>query len=214
MKPTNPFRTKDRRRQFDGMVSDFEQRKSVLFHADGSENQSNNIGNAFWRGYHGQLAAWIDPETPLYVAYAAGKQLGQPKAHRAARSEATPQKPVAEMGFWREPHSTWRNPPVATENGLEWLPPGKGGIPVWTAMLGEQAVAHVRLNQHYKAYSVRIEGWMWTDQPEGSMAQRIGVKESPVRGFPSLADAKRAVSEALAIMPSATQDSEASPGMG
>lgn len=73
----NPFRREDRRKQFAGMVKDYEARNAVLFHKHGGDNQSNNIGNAFWRGYHGQLAAWIDPETPLHVAYVAGREVAR-----------------------------------------------------------------------------------------------------------------------------------------
>ena len=73
----NPFRRPDRRKQFDGMVADWNAHKGVLFHKDGGENQSNNIGNAFWRGYHGQIAAWIDADTPLHVAYVAGREVGK-----------------------------------------------------------------------------------------------------------------------------------------
>lgn len=73
----NPFRRPERRQQFEAMVKDYEGRNSALSRQDGRENQSNNIGNAFWRGYHGQLAAWIDPETPLHVAYVAGREIGR-----------------------------------------------------------------------------------------------------------------------------------------
>lgn len=75
----NPFKRADRRKQFDAMVADYKAHNSALFHKNGLENQSNNIGNAFWRGFHGQMALWIDPQTPLHVAYIAGKNIGKRK---------------------------------------------------------------------------------------------------------------------------------------
>lgn len=73
----NPFKRADRRAQFDAMVADYQARNATLFRKDGRENQNNNIGNAFWRGYHGQAAHWIDPQVPLYVAYVAGREIGK-----------------------------------------------------------------------------------------------------------------------------------------
>lgn len=77
MNVRNPFKRADRRKQFDAMVRDYEAKNSALFHKHGGENQSNNIGNAFWRGYHGQAAHWIDPQVPLHVAYVAGREIGK-----------------------------------------------------------------------------------------------------------------------------------------
>ncbi|WP_157657768.1 hypothetical protein [Burkholderia ubonensis] len=67
----NPFRTPDRRKQFDAMLSDYTAGKKVLIREDGRENRLNNIGEAFWRGFHGERFIW-DTDAPLYVAYKAG----------------------------------------------------------------------------------------------------------------------------------------------
>lgn len=67
----NPFRTPERCKQFDAMLKDYAAGRKHLFRADGAENRLNNIGEAFWRGFHGERFIW-DTEAPLYVAYKAG----------------------------------------------------------------------------------------------------------------------------------------------
>ena len=69
-----PFANPQRRKQFDGMLKDYRLRSSALFHGNGRENRSNNIGEAFWRGWHGERFIW-DKEAPLYVAYRAGSAI-------------------------------------------------------------------------------------------------------------------------------------------
>lgn len=66
-----PFARADRRKQFDGMVTDYRLRNRALFRFPNSENRQNNIGEAFWRGWHGEPFIW-DKDSPLYVAFKAG----------------------------------------------------------------------------------------------------------------------------------------------
>lgn len=72
----NPFKQPDRRKQFAGMVSDYTSRSPALFHKSGTENRLNNIGEAFWRGWHGERFIW-DTQAPLHVAYRAGAAIAK-----------------------------------------------------------------------------------------------------------------------------------------
>lgn len=97
------------------------------------------------------------------------------------------------LGYWRERLSD-------AENGasLTWQAPGPFGLRVWTGMLGSKVVARIsRMPGHGRGCSAALDGWMWTVQAPGSAAARLGVKESPTRGFESVHAAKRAIEEAL-----------------
>lgn len=76
----NPFKVTERRKQFEGMMADYVAGKKHLYHADGRENRSNNIGEAFWRGFHGERFIW-DTAAPIYVAYTAGKAIAVATSH-------------------------------------------------------------------------------------------------------------------------------------
>jgi hypothetical protein len=87
---------------------------------------------------------------------------------------------------------------------LTWLAPGKTGLQVWQAFAGKTQVATIRKAAYQKTYTLRIRGWLWTKQPEGSAAHALNIQQSPVYGFESLAQAKAAVKAALALLSSET----------
>ncbi|KVP96638.1 hypothetical protein WJ96_05280 [Burkholderia ubonensis] len=58
------------------MLADYIAGKKALIREDGQENRLNNIGEAFWRGFHGERFIW-DTAAPLYVAYKAGEALAK-----------------------------------------------------------------------------------------------------------------------------------------
>ena len=74
-----PFRTPARRKQYEGMVADYVAGRNHLFRPDGRENRRKNIGEAFWRGVHGERFIW-DEESPIYVAYKAGAAIAKASA--------------------------------------------------------------------------------------------------------------------------------------
>jgi hypothetical protein len=84
-----PFRTPERRKQFEGMVKDYRLRNRTLFRFPAGENRSNNIGEAFWRGFHAESFIW-DREAPLFVAYRAGEVIRAMALPVAGLSDANP----------------------------------------------------------------------------------------------------------------------------
>lgn len=98
------------------------------------------------------------------------------------------------LGYWREPL-----PDAEKGARLTWRPPGPLGLRVWVGMLGSKAVARIsRMPGHGRGCSAALNGWIWTVQAPESAAARLGVKESPTRGFESVPAAKRAIEAALA----------------
>lgn len=76
-RPVNPFILQWKKHAFEGMLHDYNTRNSALFYKGVAENQLNNIGNAFWRGFYNQPCYWIDLETPLGVVLTAGRKIGK-----------------------------------------------------------------------------------------------------------------------------------------
>ena len=98
------------------------------------------------------------------------------------------------VGYWREPLKAPTGAP------LTWLSPGSMGLRVWAGLLNGQPVARIsRQPGHGSGCSASINGWMWTEQEPDTLGERLGVKESPIRGFRSVPDAKRAIKAALAV---------------
>ena len=56
------------------MLEDYRLRNATLFRFPAGENRSNNIGEAFWRGWHSERFIW-DRESPLWVAFRAGQAI-------------------------------------------------------------------------------------------------------------------------------------------
>ncbi len=71
-----PFARVDRLKQFEGMVADYRMRNRALFHFPDRENRQNNIGEAFWRCWHGERFIW-DKNSPLYFAFKAGAAIAK-----------------------------------------------------------------------------------------------------------------------------------------
>lgn len=75
---------------------------------------------------------------------------------------------------------------------LTWQAPGSLGLQVWIGMLAGNPVARIsRQPSHGKGCSAVLDGWMWAEHLAGSGADKLGVKESPTRGFLSVPEAKR-----------------------
>jgi hypothetical protein len=78
--PVCPFRNEARATQFAVMVADYRLRNASLFNrANDTENRGNNIGEAFWRGWHGEPFIW-DRSAPIFVAYKAGASIAKATA--------------------------------------------------------------------------------------------------------------------------------------
>ncbi|MBQ0916846.1 hypothetical protein KBW71_00080 [Hydrogenophaga aromaticivorans] len=101
---------------------------------------------------------------------------------------------MASLGYWREPLSD-----LQAGAELAWQAPGALGLQVWVGTIGGRPVARIsRQPGHGKGCSAALSGWMWTEHLPGSGAAQLGVKESPMRGFNSVPEAKRAIKAALA----------------
>lgn len=113
----------------------------------------------------------------------------------APKQHTLSDKLEAALGYWREPLSG-----LQADSKLTWRAPGREGLQVWIGLLGDQPVARIsRQPGHGSGCSGALNGWMWTAQEPGSAAQRLGVKETPTRGFASVPAAKRAIEAALAV---------------
>lgn len=100
---------------------------------------------------------------------------------------------MTSLGYWRE-----FLPGLATGGAITWRKPGPLGLKVWIGLLGGLQVARInRLAGHRTGCSASLDGWIWTTNQPGSAAQRLGVQETPVRGFTSVLQAKKAIKEAL-----------------
>lgn len=74
--PGCPFRSAERAKQFRAALADYANRVPALFRKDGSENRSNNFGEAFWRGFNAERFIW-SREAPIWVAYRAGAAIAK-----------------------------------------------------------------------------------------------------------------------------------------
>lgn len=97
-------------------------------------------------------------------------------------------------GRWNEPRRT-------PAGAVEWLPPGKGGLQTHVAAINGTPVATIRKHVNVKGFTVRVTGWVWSKPLAESVADKLHVSETSVRGFPDLASAKRAVEYALERLP-------------
>ncbi|ENO77998.1 hypothetical protein B447_14834 [Thauera sp. 27] len=92
---------------------------------------------------------------------------------------------------------------------LVWLPAATGGLKTHVATMVGREFAVVRPLQlgHKRQFNVRITGYVWFPEtfPEGSPAKVMGVQESAVTGFPTIAKAKAAVAEAHRLLESHLQ---------
>lgn len=107
---------------------------------------------------------------------------------------------MSALGYWREPDAT-------PTGSITWQAPGKTGLQTHIGIVAGKAVAWLKRNPSQRGFTVRITGWMWTSFPAESTTAKLGMKESPVRWFPTLKEAKHAVADALALLP--TKASEA-----
>lgn len=97
-------------------------------------------------------------------------------------------------GYWREPLQLPQNGET-----LEWIKPGVTGLQTWIGLLRGKPVARISRQPGFgSSCSAAIDGWMWTEQMPGSLGARLGIKESPTRGFKSVPEAKRAIKAAFA----------------
>lgn len=95
--------------------------------------------------------------------------------------------------------------PANTKTGdLVWLPRATGGIRGQVALAGGRGFAVIRPvgAGRRQQWSVRVKGFVWFPIaiPERSVARAMGVKESSVGSFQSLAKARAAVAEAHRLL--------------
>jgi hypothetical protein len=71
----NRFKNKTLATYYEGCVVTFNDKRSVLFNADGTPCHSNSIATNFWRGYNNVAMNWdkASKETFAYAAYRAGE---------------------------------------------------------------------------------------------------------------------------------------------
>lgn len=83
---------------------------------------------------------------------------------------------------------------------LIWMPIAKGGTRAQVVMMSgrEFAVLRPKALGKQRQWSVRIEGFLWSGAGmlPGSVADKMGIKESPVGAFATIAKARAAVVEA------------------
>jgi hypothetical protein len=81
MEVRNPFRQRDRKRHFDGMVKAYLTKHKNLVRADGSRHNGNSWATYFWRGYDDSIPAraWdaSSKEMMAYVTYCAGRAVAK-----------------------------------------------------------------------------------------------------------------------------------------
>lgn len=97
-------------------------------------------------------------------------------------------------GRWKEPQGT-------PKGELVWLPPAKGGLQTHVGTVNGKPVATIRKHHSVKGFSVRVTGWVWSKPLAGSVADKLAVRETEVKGFTDLRSAKQAVEYALERLP-------------
>ena len=101
---------------------------------------------------------------------------------------------MSALGYWREPGQT-------PHGKIEWQKPGKAGLQTHVGIINGKPVAKVKVLLHGKECIVSIDGWMWTSFPTESGTAKLNIKESPLRAFATVREAKQAVSDAVAELP-------------
>lgn len=98
-------------------------------------------------------------------------------------------------GYWREPSDK-----IAKGGALTWTAPGKTGLQNWTGSIDGSVVATVRKTPGHvgTTCSASLAGWMWINIPKD--VNLLNVKESPARGFASVALAKATVARAVNLL--------------
>ena len=97
------------------------------------------------------------------------------------------------LGYWREP-----NPRLTATSVITWRSPGPLGLQVWVGTVDGRQVATIKRHVAApKECSGQLDGWMWTVMGEGTLAERMGIKESSTRGFRGINAAKRALQDAI-----------------
>jgi len=203
----NPFRQKDRAKVYQAAVECYQSKHRDLFLADGTRrgahrySLSSNFAISFWDGYDGKEPAggW-SPELKRmlrYPAWCAGRDI------KAVESETSPEqgKPTeaetSPIGRWLDTVTDTNMP----RGDLIWLPAPKSGLRSHVATMAGRAFAVVRPVAN-RQWNVRIAGFVWFEiaMPEGSAARLMNIRESAVGGFPSIAKAKAAVSQARRLL--------------
>jgi hypothetical protein len=95
----------------------------------------------------------------------------------------------------------WRKPQGTPRGELKWLPPGKGGLQTHVAVVDGRQVAVIRKRPYIKGFSVRVTGWVWSKPLADSVADKLHVGETEVKGFLDLDTAKQAVQYAMERLP-------------
>lgn len=96
----------------------------------------------------------------------------------------------------------WREIGHVTPGSLVWLDPGKSGLRTHTATVAGKPVATIRTQLFNRGFTVSLPGWVWAKSLDGSVAQKLRIGETAVKGFTSLQAAKQAVEYAVERLPS------------
>lgn len=96
-------------------------------------------------------------------------------------------------GRWREP-----NPNLTPDAKVVWTAPTHTGIQAWIGTVGGKKVASIRRHPGHvgSACTASIDGWVWDNR-----GNALGGPEAPVKGFPSVPLAKKAIADAIRAHP-------------
>jgi transcriptional regulator with XRE-family HTH domain len=126
------------------------------------------------------LAPELDSETPT------GRR-------RAPRRHGLTTNTADFAGRWAEPEGT-------PQGELVWQDPGRAGLGTHVALVEGKTVATIRRHLNGEC-TVRITGWVWAAPAEDSTADKLGIKETPIKAFATLTRAKKAVEYAMSEYP-------------
>ena len=99
-------------------------------------------------------------------------------------------------GRWKEPYS-------ALYGELVWVEPeGKGGLQTHLATVNGKIVAKIRKVVNTQERVASAPGWVWSKPLAGSVAEKLGIGETHVKGFADLRIAKCAIEYAFKHLPS------------
>lgn len=98
-------------------------------------------------------------------------------------------------GRWKAPHS-------ALYGELVWQAPGAKGLQTYVAFVNGKVVAKIKKVVNSQERIVSVPGWVWSKPLTGSVAEKLGIGETHVKGFATLHIAKCAVEYAFKHLPS------------
>lgn len=95
----------------------------------------------------------------------------------------------------------WKCTEGVRKGELVWVAPPRGGLQTCVATIADTVVATIHKARNSQARVVKIHGWVWTQPLAGSVAARMRLGETSVKGFADLSTAQSAVKHAFDHLP-------------